>query len=149
MSGFLSDYSSAVGMPARTAAQLRGYKHVEAFALMLYVCRSCAHREVIWNSRDGVTPFGTACPSCGRPDLLHDAFGSDWCVPDHKPHFGQRVWVSMTLARATEIAIARVKMVAPERLKQVDTMQSLFNSIYQDGDGPDLAITGYTEAPRG
>jgi len=41
-----------------------GHRHVEAFCLMHYAC-DCGHHEVIWNSRDGVTPFTAPCPSCG------------------------------------------------------------------------------------
>jgi len=71
------------------------YKHKEAFALMWYACK-CGHRERLWNSRDGVTPFGFGCPSCGgtlgEQGLLHVWWNLDRCVPDHVPHSGQRVW---------------------------------------------------------
>lgn len=45
------------------------YRHAEAFCLMTYLCKGCGHREVIWNSRDGVTPFAATCPSCGGATL--------------------------------------------------------------------------------
>ncbi len=72
----------------------RGHRHVEAFCLMWYQCKqqSCRHLERIWNSRDGVTPFGMQCPSCGEPTMTHIAFGSDLYAPDHKLHFGQKFW---------------------------------------------------------
>jgi hypothetical protein len=66
-----------------------GYKHAEAFCLMWYACE-CGHRERIWNSRDGVTPFGLACPSCGKPSLRHVEWRSDERRPEHKPPPGQR-----------------------------------------------------------
>lgn len=74
--------------------QLRGYRHGEAFCLMWYECRNkqCGHRERIWNSRDGVTPFGMQCPSCGDSTLNHAYFGSDVFAPDHKLRVGQRYW---------------------------------------------------------
>lgn len=71
----------------------------EAFALMWYAC-PCGHRERIWNARPGVTPFAMGCPSCGKPSLTHVDWGRDERKEDHKPHFGQRVWIDMTLERA-------------------------------------------------
>jgi len=71
------------------------YRHKEAFALMWYACK-CGHRERLWNSRDGVTPFGFGCPSCsgtvGDKGLLHVWWNLDVCVPNHTPHPGQRIW---------------------------------------------------------
>lgn len=65
--------------------------HKEAFALMWYGCERCGHRERIWNSRNGVTPFGTTCPSCGA-SMLHVDWQNDERQPNHKPHRGQRFW---------------------------------------------------------
>lgn len=72
----------------------RGHIHGEAFCLMWYECKSrmCGHRERIWNSRDGVTPFGMTCPSCGGHELYHAYFGSDKYAPDHQLRDGQRFW---------------------------------------------------------
>lgn len=72
----------------------RGYRHGEAFCLMWYECRNplCRHRERIWNSRDGVTPFGMQCPSCGGATLNHSNFRSDVFAPDHNLTVGQRYW---------------------------------------------------------
>lgn len=68
------------------------HRHGEAFMLMTYACDNCGHREVIWNSRDGVTPFGTDCPSCGGPSLLHVEWQRDVYAPFHKLHRDQRFW---------------------------------------------------------
>lgn len=139
----LSGMSNALGMPARQAAKERGYNHIEAFALMHYECKSCIHREVIWNSRDGVTAFGTTCPSCGALEFNHANFGADWCVPDHVPHRGQRVWISMTQERAMQIARTRVlehKRETPETLRLIEHVAE---SIYHGGDAPDMVICGY------
>lgn len=88
-----------------------GHKHGEAFCLMLYACEGrvepgqtfrsndgrllrspgCGHRELIWNSRDGVTPFCMGCPSCGG-DLRHTSWQYDRYAPDHEPHHGQGIW---------------------------------------------------------
>src|SRR5438128_138761 len=54
--------------PQRTK---HGHIHGEAFMLMWYECRGCGARERVWNSRDGVTPFGMGCASCGTDNMLH------------------------------------------------------------------------------
>jgi hypothetical protein len=84
------------------------YQHKEAFALMWYEC-ACGHRERIWNSRDGVTPFGISCPSCGGYELHHVAWNLDDCQPDFKPHRGQRYFASGTADEAVAIIEARFK----------------------------------------
>ena len=133
-----------MSQPERRTA--RGHLHIEAFCLMQYACKACKHFEVIWNSRDGVTPFCTACPSCGLPHLYHVNFHADTYAPNHKPHHGQRVWVSMTRERAYALArrnISARRKPGPETDMVID---SVANSYYQDGAGPDIRIEGYTEA---
>jgi hypothetical protein len=97
-----------------------GHKHGEAFMLMAYAC-VCGHRETIWNSRDGVTPFGTGCPSCGKPELRHVEWQRDVYAPDHKLHRGQRFWRDGTPDEAEAIMRRRIEMlkdkfpIEPER----------------------------------
>jgi hypothetical protein len=107
--------------------------HKEAFALMWYAC-PCGHRERIWNSRDGVTPFGgLLCPSCnsttkrpayydGRggivppssyaPGMEHIEFRLDTPAPDHKLAPGQRFWRDGTKAEAIAILERRFTIFA-------------------------------------
>lgn len=73
----------------------RKHQHAEAFCLMWYKCRDCPHCERIWNSRDGVTPFGTPCPSCGGDSLYHTMRGMLY-APQHKLTHGQKFWRTMT-----------------------------------------------------
>ena len=40
------------------------YNHGEAFCAMSYRCENGC-KEVLWNSRDGVTPFTLRCVECG------------------------------------------------------------------------------------
>ena len=70
------------------------YDHAEAFCLMHYKCVSisCGKLEVLWNSRDGVTPFMIQCKECDG-EMQHTAFGADRCVPDFFPEHGRRVFV--------------------------------------------------------
>jgi len=123
-----------------------GDVHVEAFCLMWYAC-PCGHRERYWNSRDGITPFGTLCPSCGKPEMKHVDWNRDTYAPDHKPAIGQRQWVSMTREGAERIADIRIAAsalhgypVPPEH--RADLVSSIFN----DGKAPNMVVTGYEEA---
>ena len=84
---------------------LAGHNHAEAFCLMKYRCQKCGHGEVIWNSRDGVTPFTVGCPEC--PDaMVHVDFASDRYSPDHKPRNGDLVFVTLGRAGAAIVAEA-------------------------------------------
>lgn len=82
--------------------------HKEAFCLMWYACDKCRHRERIWNSRDGVTPFGTTCPSCGGI-IRHADFQLDKPAPDHKLHSGQKFWRDGTPDEAEAIMRLRIE----------------------------------------
>lgn len=42
------------------------HNSAEAFHNMQYSCDECGHSEMIWNSRDGVTPFLLSCSKCGK-----------------------------------------------------------------------------------
>lgn len=92
-----------------TATQ-RGHSHGEAFMLMTYACE-CGHRETIWNSRDGVTPFCMNCPSCGGSTLRHVDWQRDVYAPDHKLHKGQRFWRDGTPDEAERIMRRRIYLM--------------------------------------
>ena len=79
------------------------YRHKEAFCLMWYACDNCGHKERIWNSRDGVTPFGMNCPSCGSLDLTHASWNEDQRVVEHGLLPGQRFWRDGTKEEAVAI----------------------------------------------
>lgn len=64
------------------------YQHKEAFCLMQYQCKHCHGTEILWNSRDGVTPFGIHCRICGG-SMLHENWQADRFTPDHTPWPGQ------------------------------------------------------------
>lgn len=81
--------------------------HKEAFCLMWYACK-CGHRERIWNSRDGVTPFGIGCTSCG--DIMrHVNWQEDEPAPNHKLHEGQRFFRNGTPDEAEAIMRRRIE----------------------------------------
>ena len=70
------------------------YKHKEAFCLMQYICERCFGSEILWNSRDGVTPFIIHCRMCGGA-MKHENWKSDRYAPDHVPFPGQRIFIDM------------------------------------------------------
>ncbi|MCG5072233.1 hypothetical protein [Paraburkholderia tagetis] len=122
-----------------------GHRHTEAFCLMWYACE-CGHREQIWNSRDGVTPFGCACPSCKEPKLQHVDWNRDTYAPNHQPATGQRMWIDMTRDRARVIAQRTIDQVAKTRDVPAHDMDRIVEAVYHDGIAPDLVIWGYVEA---
>lgn len=89
------------------SAKQYGHLHGEAFMLMTYRCK-CGHREVIWNSRDGVTPFAMGCPSCDDMSLQHVDWGRDVYAPKHELHEGQRFWRDGTPDEAEAIMRRRI-----------------------------------------
>src|ERR1041385_5999692 len=78
------------------------YNHIEAFCLMTYACER-GHREIIWNSRDGVTPFVIPCAICGT-EMTHINWRSDRREPAYQPQPGERMFVNMTPEDATALA---------------------------------------------
>ena len=72
------------------------YKYKEAFCIMTYKCKDCGAEEIIWNSRDGVTPFGINCVAC-KGQMDHVRWNEDKCVPNYYPRSGERVFIDLTL----------------------------------------------------
>lgn len=67
------------------------HKHKEAFGLMQYQDEVTKDIEILWNSRDGVTPFGIKS-RLGNPSY-HINFRQDQCRPDFVPEPGMRIFV--------------------------------------------------------
>jgi hypothetical protein len=65
-------------------------------------------REVIWNSRDGVTPFGITAKD-GKTELRHVRWREDRYAPDHTPALGDRIFVDLTPDLAKAAALANAK----------------------------------------
>lgn len=70
-----------------------GYLHKEAFCMMTYFCKNCNRSERIWNSRDGVTPFGCHC-RCGG-SMQHISWSQDRRDPEHLPKRGDRIFIDI------------------------------------------------------
>jgi hypothetical protein len=64
---------------------------------MQYKCEHCGKVEVLWNSRDGVTPFGISCSLCVRGSMFHINWEEDKYEPKYIPIEGQRIFVDMPI----------------------------------------------------
>jgi hypothetical protein len=71
------------------------YRHKEAYCLMKYASKDGEIVEWIWNSRDGVTPFGCMARD-GQTELFHVEWHLDRCIPNYQPGPGERVFTSVT-----------------------------------------------------
>ncbi len=74
-----------------------GYNHGEAFCLMKYR-DTAGNEEVIWNSRDGITPF--MLRSREGFESQHIDWKADRRAPHHVPKVGDRIFIDLTLERA-------------------------------------------------
>lgn len=109
------------------------HAHNEAFKLMTYAC-VCGHRETIWNSRDGVTPFGMECQSCGGMYLRHIDWKSDVYAPDHQLHKDQRFWRDGTPDEAEAIMRRRIEAYRDEHPCTPEKEADLIR-IAREGEG--------------
>lgn len=95
-----SEFAKAPPPPPRVA-----HRHAEAFMVMRYESETGRHSELIWNSRDGITPF-CVMPrgSSERAEMMrHVDFRGDRCRPFHVPPIGSRIFVNLTIDRAREL----------------------------------------------
>jgi hypothetical protein len=87
------------------------YKHKEAFALMYYENKETKTGFMVWNSRDGVTPF---IVFEGSKEYQHTHWGMDKIpnqayVESHLIKDGQRIFRDTTEAEAVDRAARRVR----------------------------------------
>lgn len=92
----------------RVAAALRAerkadkkHDYSEAFMLMTYQSDDGTIKELIWNSRDGITPFCVDTRD-GQQMMQHVEWRRDEYRPDYKPPSGSRIFVNLTIERAKE-----------------------------------------------
>lgn len=78
-------------------------RHAEAFCLMLYRNRETGREEWLWNSRDGVVPFGIPDAEDGG-EMMHADWFRDVRAPFFVPPIGSRIFVDMTEENAARKA---------------------------------------------
>ncbi|MFL6138836.1 MAG: hypothetical protein ACJ74O_13685 [Frankiaceae bacterium] len=129
---------------AASAVDAAAYEHPEAYCLMTYQAID-GETEVIWNSRDGVTPYVIGLRS-GK-EARHVNWPSDRCVPDYLPPLGSRIFVDLTEARARQLARANAERLwatyppSHQQFATVDDLAEMLAGEYLKsvGDGaPDL-----------
>lgn len=79
----------------------KNHTHAEAYCAMQYECENCKSIEVLWNSRDGVTPFCIASGCCDGHLSQHIRFEQDTYYPTFPFHLAiRRVFVNHTTESA-------------------------------------------------
>lgn len=86
------------------------YHHKEAYCLMEYRCKACGISEILWNSRDGVTPLYIASRCCGG-EAVHVNWQNDQCVPGFQPPLGSRVFRDISPLEAGEAMRQRIEFM--------------------------------------
>lgn len=99
----------------------------EAYMLMKYTSKA-GEVEWIWNSRDGVSPFGLLSKD-GKDPLSHADWHEDAFVPNFVPPVGMRIFVDLTMDKALVSAKRQVS-------------QSWDRGNYQMKDHPHLGPMG-------
>lgn len=93
----------------KSPALLAGYQHGEAFCHMRYGTEDGRTWMTVWNSRDGVTPFGMKHPRTGD-DITHlPPWSADVFDPFHVPDVGAYVWIDLNPERAMQLAMRNVE----------------------------------------
>lgn len=130
------------------------YNHKEAFCVMQYRCQVCRFLEILWNSRDGVTPFVISCVACTTGYMQHINWREDTSISIEKlmsnTHLGlrpSRVFIDMTPERAEYLADKFFREQGEELIKQYQHLQAIgekelharkVQEIYNGGNAPDI-----------
>ena len=81
---------------------------------MKYRSDDGTEEEIIWNSRDGVTPFVITLRS-GK-QATHVEWYNDRRVPNYSPKPGERIFVDLTEERRWELTLRNVQRYWPNAL---------------------------------
>lgn len=87
------------------------HQYPERFALMHYRCDSCRGLELVWNSRNGVSPFSIPCARCEEGIATHVSWEQDLRKPDWQLRMGQRFFRDGTPDEAVEIMRKRIAVM--------------------------------------
>lgn len=116
------------------------YQHKEAFCLMKYRSDDGTEEELIWNSRDGVTPFVITLRS-GK-FARHIEWDKDQCLPDYVPPKNSRIFVDLTKQRARDLVAQTILKYEVDGTfakygRPKDVEEELFKSYFKPG-APDI-----------
>ena len=92
---------------------LTEFLHGEAFCLMQYRCKSCGQVEHIYNSRDGVSPFGVDSLCCEGAGAGHFDWKQDIPLAPEEAlkleHAPSRVFIDFRFASALDVVKAQIE----------------------------------------
>jgi len=104
--------------------------HKEALCLMQYRCTGCLRTEILWNSRDGVTPFIVRCSEC-KADMQHINWQQD------RPQEDMRIFMSMPITVARALARKMVERVPRDPDMDIEEYtEQLAQEYYKEGISP-------------
>lgn len=94
--------------------------------------------EIIWNSRDGVTPYNITLRS-GK-QAMHVDWHLDRCIPDYVPPSGSRIFIDLTADKARQYAAASIQSWIDKghKLNAVPSVEELVSEYTQHPGAPDL-----------
>ena len=123
--------------------------HPEGFCLMRYQDQVTQEVEVIWNSRDGVTPF--CITSKAGNESRHATWDRDQWAPDHKPKPGDRLFADLTIDKARVYAQRQVaqwwdhpEYPMRERFdSQTEAVAAIATGMLEPAGQPDLVVVGH------
>lgn len=122
-----------------------GHKHGEAFMLMQYASRDGMHSEIIWNSRDGVTPFVITSKD-GTTEMTHVNWNNDHYAPGFVPPLGSRMFVDLTEDRRRALAVKTAERYwetyppSREQFSTVEDLAEMLASHAVEPGEPDLVV---------
>ena len=124
------------------------FNHAEAFCLMKYRSDDGTEEEVIWNSRDGVTPF--VVPSKSGKPMTHVDWKLDEYRPNFKPQPGDRYFVDATREIVTPELNKYVERIFTEHGGGYwNTRQEAFDALLPDwlhnGEAPWMVMVPFEE----
>ena len=122
------------------------HQHAEAFMLMRYRAdNDPSDEEIVWNSRDGVTPFVITLPS--GHTATHIAWDADVYAPPHRHRVGERVFTDFTEQAAQQLA----RTVARESFGDEGERGRAAREAYPSEEDMAQALAGHylDEASRG
>lgn len=116
------------------------YKHAEAFCLMTYQSDDGTEEEIIWNSRDGVTPFVITMKS-GKTGK-HINWRNDRRVLDYVPQPGERIFIDLTREKAVEYARRNLRRWEDDGMNMMGapTAVDLASEYLRQEGSPDIKV---------